>query len=79
MSVVAEPLPKSMPAVVAHGPGDYRFEDRPVPKPGPGPGGNQGQERGHLRERYQVLYGRTNVLGRRSQDRILPASGNTGS
>ncbi|MGA7391491.1 MAG: alcohol dehydrogenase catalytic domain-containing protein [Terrimicrobiaceae bacterium] len=36
MSAVAEPLPKSMPAVVAHGPGDYRFEDRPVPKPGPG-------------------------------------------
>ena len=25
-----------MPAIVAHGPGDYRFEDRPVPKPGPG-------------------------------------------
>ena len=25
-----------MPAVVAHGPSDYRFEELPVPKPGPG-------------------------------------------
>src|SRR5438132_10355363 len=25
-----------MPAVMAHGPHDYRMEERPVPKPGPG-------------------------------------------
>jgi NADPH:quinone reductase-like Zn-dependent oxidoreductase len=25
-----------MPAVVAHGPADYRFEELPVPKPSPG-------------------------------------------
>jgi erythritol/L-threitol dehydrogenase len=31
-----EPLPKSMQAVVCHGPGDYRLEECPVPQPGPG-------------------------------------------
>ena len=41
-AVIKEPehmeteLPDSMPAVVAHGPGDYRLEELPVPKPGPG-------------------------------------------
>lgn len=29
-------LPDTMPAVVCHGPGDYRLEERPVPRPGPG-------------------------------------------
>ncbi len=33
---LSEPLPKSMQAVVCHGPGDYRLEERPVPEPGPG-------------------------------------------
>jgi erythritol/L-threitol dehydrogenase len=31
----ATALPKTMPAVVCHGPGDYRFEEAPVPQPGP--------------------------------------------
>lgn len=31
-----EELPKTMPAVVCHAPGDYRFEEREVPRPGPG-------------------------------------------
>ncbi len=41
-AVIKEPehmeteLPDSMPAVVAHGPGDYRLEQLPVPKPGRG-------------------------------------------
>jgi erythritol/L-threitol dehydrogenase len=35
-SSVVDKLPKSMPAVMAHGPHDYRMEERPVPKPGPG-------------------------------------------
>jgi threonine dehydrogenase-like Zn-dependent dehydrogenase len=29
-------LPKSMRAVVCHGPGDYRLEETPAPRPGPG-------------------------------------------
>jgi 2-desacetyl-2-hydroxyethyl bacteriochlorophyllide A dehydrogenase len=29
-------IPDTMKAVVVHGVGDYRFEERPVPKPGPG-------------------------------------------
>ncbi len=33
---LSEPLPKSMRAVVCHGPEDYRLEERPVPEPGPG-------------------------------------------
>jgi len=33
---ISEPLPKSMQAVVCHGPEDYRLEERPVPQPGPG-------------------------------------------
>jgi erythritol/L-threitol dehydrogenase len=32
----AEPLPRTMQAVVCHGPEDYRLEERPVPEPGPG-------------------------------------------
>ena len=36
MNTVSEMLPKTMPAVVCHGPEDYRLEERPVPKPGPG-------------------------------------------
>ena len=32
---VSETLPKTMPAVVCHGPQDYRLEERPVPVPGP--------------------------------------------
>ena len=36
MSAIVDKLPKTMPAVMAHGPHDYRFEERPVPKPGPG-------------------------------------------
>jgi erythritol/L-threitol dehydrogenase len=31
-----EQLPKTMKAVVAHAPGDYRFEEKPVPEPGRG-------------------------------------------
>jgi len=31
-----EPLPKTMPAVVCHGPQDYRLEEWRVPEPGPG-------------------------------------------
>ncbi len=31
-----EALPRSMQAVVCHGPRDYRLEERPVPQPGPG-------------------------------------------
>ena len=33
---VSETLPKTMPAVVCHGPEDYRLEERPVPVPAPG-------------------------------------------
>ena len=29
-------LPKTMPAVVCHGPHDYRLEEVPVPQAGPG-------------------------------------------
>jgi len=36
MTVTREPLPKTMAAVVCHAPGDYRLEERPVPRPGPG-------------------------------------------
>src|ERR1700674_4037331 len=36
MSTIAEKLPKSMPAVIAHGPEDYRMEERDVPKVGAG-------------------------------------------
>lgn len=36
MSAHSEPLPKTMPAVICHGPEDYRLEERPVPQPGPG-------------------------------------------
>jgi threonine dehydrogenase-like Zn-dependent dehydrogenase len=36
MSLQSEQLPKTMPAVICHGPEDYRLEERPVPKPGPG-------------------------------------------
>jgi len=32
----SEPLPKTMQAVVCHGPEDYRLEERDVPEPGPG-------------------------------------------
>ena len=35
MSAVSEQLPKTMPAVMCHGPEDYRLEERPVPTPGP--------------------------------------------
>ena len=28
-------LPKTMPAVMCHGPEDYRLEERAVPRPGP--------------------------------------------
>ncbi|MEA3337890.1 MAG: alcohol dehydrogenase catalytic domain-containing protein [Chloroflexota bacterium] len=30
-----EPLPKTMPAIICHGPGDYRLDEWPVPAPGP--------------------------------------------
>ena len=33
---LANDLPKTMRAVVVHGPQDYRLEERPVPTPGPG-------------------------------------------
>jgi threonine dehydrogenase-like Zn-dependent dehydrogenase len=36
MAAVSEVLPKTMPAVMCHGPEDYRLEERPVPTPGPG-------------------------------------------
>lgn len=36
MSAQSISLPKSMPAVVAHAPEDYRLEELPVPKAGPG-------------------------------------------
>jgi len=36
MTAISEPLPKTMPAVVCHGPEDYRLEERPVPKPSAG-------------------------------------------
>jgi threonine dehydrogenase-like Zn-dependent dehydrogenase len=36
MSATVDKLPKTMPAVMAHGPHDYRLEERPVPLPGPG-------------------------------------------
>ena len=36
MSAVAEKLPKTMAAIMCHGPKDYRLEERAVPKPGPG-------------------------------------------
>jgi erythritol/L-threitol dehydrogenase len=36
MSTVSESLPKTMQAVICHGPEDYRLEERPVPQPGPG-------------------------------------------
>ena len=36
MRMVGEPLPKSMAAVMCHGPEDYRLEERRVPQPGPG-------------------------------------------
>ena len=36
MSATVDKLPKTMPAVMAHGPHDYRLEERPVPRPGPG-------------------------------------------
>ena len=36
MAVKSETLPKTMPAVVCHGPEDYRLEELPVPTPGPG-------------------------------------------
>jgi len=36
MAQTIEQLPKTMPAVMCHGPEDYRLEERPVPKPGPG-------------------------------------------
>ncbi|MFJ7289905.1 zinc-binding dehydrogenase [Curtobacterium sp. AB451] len=35
-STGSEPFPATMRAVVVHGPGDYRLEERPVPTPGPG-------------------------------------------
>ncbi len=34
--IAHEPLPKTMPAVVCHGPHDYRLQEEPVPQPGPG-------------------------------------------
>lgn len=36
MAVRSLPLPQSMPVVMAHGPRDYRLEERPVPTAGPG-------------------------------------------
>ena len=36
MSAVAEKLPKTMAAIMCHGPKDYRLEERAVPKPGSG-------------------------------------------
>ena len=29
-------MPELMPAVICHGPHDYRLEEAPVPRPGPG-------------------------------------------
>jgi threonine dehydrogenase-like Zn-dependent dehydrogenase len=36
MSAVADKLPKTMAAIMCHGPKDYRLEERSVPRPGPG-------------------------------------------
>jgi erythritol/L-threitol dehydrogenase len=36
MSAISEQLPKTMPAVICHGPEDYRLEERPVPRAGAG-------------------------------------------
>lgn len=36
MAVTVEDLPKTMQAVVCHAPGDYRLEEREVPRPAPG-------------------------------------------
>jgi erythritol/L-threitol dehydrogenase len=36
MSAVADKLPKTMAAIMCHGPKDYRLEERAVPRPGPG-------------------------------------------
>ena len=33
--VAMSDLPKTMPAVMCHGPEDYRLEERAVPRPGP--------------------------------------------
>ena len=63
MSAVAEKLPKTMAAIMCHGPKDYRLEERAVPKPGPGEVDSR-QEYWDLRQRYQVLYGRCAFLGR---------------
>jgi len=36
MTATSGDLPRTMPAVMCHGPEDYRLEERPVPRPGPG-------------------------------------------
>ena len=36
MSTTTDVLPRTMPAIMCHGPKDYRMEERQVPKPGPG-------------------------------------------
>ena len=55
-AVIKEPehmeteLPDSMPAVVCHGPEDYRLEELPVPQPGPGEVVIRVKTRRHLRQ-----------------------------
>ncbi len=75
MSAIVDKLPKTMPAVMAHGPHDYRFEERTVPKPGPGEVLLKVQSTGVCASDIKCYTGAPLFWGDEHTDRVLPAAG----
>ena len=68
-------LPKTMAAVVCHGPEDYRLEEAPVPMPGPGEVLLRVSSVGICASDLKCYLGRAALLGRRRDARLRPAAG----
>ena len=64
-------LPKTMPAIVCHGPEDYRLEEWSVPQPGAGEVVIRVQSVGICASDLKCYQGRAAVLGRRVRARVI--------
>ena len=70
-----EALPETMPAIVCHGPEDYRLEEWHVPRPAAGEIVIKVQSVGICASDLKCYQGAPLFLGRRQPGRLLPAAG----
>ena len=68
-------LPKTMQAVICHGPEDYRLEEWDVPTPGPGEVVIRVEAVGICASDLKCYLGAAALLGRRAPQGLLPAAG----